>query len=149
MRSALHLARGYYLTRYHLARLGWHRGFFGRVVAAGSHEASVRMLLDGRAEASAIDSTVLELLGDRDPALPSRLRTIEVLGPSPVPPWVISRIVPRELRAAIRETLLTMHLDPRGRPILERGRLARFAAVTDRHYDALRRMARVAAQAAL
>jgi phosphonate transport system substrate-binding protein len=140
---------GYQVTRYHLARLGWRQGFFGRVVAAGYHEASVRMLLEGRADATAIDSTVLELLGDRDPALPSRLRIVEALGPSPIPPWVISRIVPRALRAAVRETLVTMHLDPRGKAILDRGRLARFATVTDRHYDALRQMARVAAQATL
>jgi phosphonate transport system substrate-binding protein len=140
---------GYNLTRYHLARLGWRSGFFGRVVAAGFHEASVQMLLDGRADASAIDSTVLELLQQRDPSLSSRLRVVEVLGPSPIPPWVVSRTVPRALRAALRASLLTMHRDPRGRAILERGRMSRFAAVTDRHYDALRQMTRASAQAAL
>jgi phosphonate transport system substrate-binding protein len=133
---------GYGAVRFHMTRLGHRRGFFGRIIEAGYHEASVRMLLDGTVDASAIDSTVLDLLQERDPSLRSRLRLIDVIGPSPIPPWVVSLTVPPAMRAALRKTLLGMHTDPEGRAILERGRTARFVAVTDRHYDPIRSMAR-------
>jgi phosphonate transport system substrate-binding protein len=133
---------GHSAVRFHMSRLGHGRGFFGRVVAAGFHEASVRLLLDGTVDASAIDSTVLDLLQERDPSLSSRLRRIDVIGPSPIPPWVVSLSLPPAVRSAIRKALLGMHTDPQGRAILERGRTARFVAVTDRHYDAIRKMER-------
>jgi hypothetical protein len=38
-----------------------------------------------------------------------------------------------------------MHEDPHGQAILARGQIARFAAVTDRTYDAIRHMLEVGA----
>src|SRR5688500_3598611 len=72
---------GYNATRHRLARMGKDRGFFGRVVAAGSHEASLRLLLSGDVEAAALDSTVLDLLRRREPSLEQRLRTVDSFGP--------------------------------------------------------------------
>jgi phosphonate transport system substrate-binding protein len=132
---------GYNATRHRLARMGRTRGFFGMVVEAGSHEAALRLLLAGQIDACAIDSTVLDLLGRREPGLSGRLRRIESLGPSAMPPWVVSRTVPRPLRRALREALLTMSGDRRGRAALAAGMASRFAAVTDRDYDPIRRMA--------
>jgi ABC-type phosphate/phosphonate transport system substrate-binding protein len=48
------------------------------------------------------------------------------------------------LRRALRETLLTMPDDLRGRAVLAAGMAARFASVTDDDYDPIRRMAREA-----
>jgi phosphonate transport system substrate-binding protein len=135
---------GYNVTRDRLARLGQRRGFFGRAVAAGSHETSLELLLDGAVDAAAIDSTVLDLLKRRDPALTWRVRTLETWGPSPMPPWVASRRVPGELRDAIREALLTMHDDEAGRRALGVGLASRFAAVRDADYGPIREAARVA-----
>jgi phosphonate transport system substrate-binding protein len=135
---------GFNATRRRLAHMGKHRGYFRRVIAAGSHEASLRLLLDGKVDATALDSTVLELLQRRDPRLGERLRVIDSLGPSPAPPWVISRTVPLELRAAIRNALLEMSNDTRGRAVLASGLTSRFTAVTDADYDPIRRIAREA-----
>ena len=46
---------GYNATRHRLAQMGRDRSFFGKVVAAGSHEASLRLLLAGDVDATAID----------------------------------------------------------------------------------------------
>jgi phosphonate transport system substrate-binding protein len=135
---------GYNAVRSHLARLGETRGYFGRAVAAGSHEASVGRILSGRSDAAAIDSTVLELLRRRDPGVRRQLRVVERLGPSPMPPFVASRIVPSRLRDAIRRALVGMDRTEEGRAILRRGLASRFAAVRDRDYDVVRRMAREA-----
>jgi ABC-type phosphate/phosphonate transport system substrate-binding protein len=133
---------GYNATRYRLAQMDRDRGFFGRVVAAGSHEASLRLLLAGDVDATALDSTVLDLLRRCDPSLEARLRIVESFGPSPSPPWVVAQTVPSELRAALRDAFLAMSSDPRGRAILTSGMASGFAAVMDADYDPIRRMAR-------
>lgn len=133
---------GYNATRHRFAQMGEHRGFFGRVVAAGSHEASLRLLLAEDVDATALDSTVLELLRRGDPSLEGRVRIIESFGPSPSPPWVVAQTVPSELRAALRGALLGMSNDPGGRAVLTSGMASGFAAVRDADYDPIRRMAR-------
>jgi phosphonate transport system substrate-binding protein len=137
---------GYNITRYHLARLGLTWAFFGRVTATGAHENSLRELLAGRLDASAIDSTVLETEFQRQPALREQVRVIEVLGPSPSPPWVAQTRLPAALRARVRATMLAMHRNPAGQAALAQAGLARFAAVSDEDYDPIREMERVAEQ---
>ena len=140
---------GYNAIRHRLARMGRTRGFFGKVVKAGSHEAAVRLLLAGQIDACAVDSTVLDLLRLEDPGLSGRIRTVETLGPSAMPPWVVSRTVPAGLRRALRQALLAMSGDVRGRAALALGMASRFAAVTDRDYHPIRRMARESEPVAL
>ncbi|MFQ5794211.1 MAG: phosphate/phosphite/phosphonate ABC transporter substrate-binding protein [Candidatus Bipolaricaulia bacterium] len=135
---------GYNLVRYHLATLGETSGYFGKVVESGAHQTSLQMILDRQVDASAIDSTVLELELRRYPEIRSQIRVIETLGPSPIPPWVILKSVPQKLRTALCELLLHMHRDPQGCVILLAGQIDRFVRVEDRDYDAIRHMARKA-----
>jgi phosphonate transport system substrate-binding protein len=107
------------------------------------------MVLDGAVDGAAIDSIVLEWELDRRPRLAGEIRLVGTLGPSPVPPWAISKKVPAELRAAIRAELLAMHESREGQEILARGRIARFAAALDGDYDAIRAMAELAAEVSL
>lgn len=131
---------GYHVTRHYLAQRGERRPFFGRVVASGAHQRSIEMVLTGGVDASAIDSTVLEWETVRDPSLAERLRIIEVLGPSPIPPLVISAALPDDLAAEIRSLLLSLHTSPVGRPLLALGNIDRFTAVADSDYDVIRRL---------
>ena len=137
-----HSHSGFNATRQRLARMGKERGFFGAVVMAGSHESSLQRLLAGEVDATAVDSTVLDLFAQRDPEAAQRLRTIDCFGPSPGPPWVVGRGVPEALRAEIRAALLGMAEDGAGREVLAAGLVARFAAVTDADYDPIRLGAR-------
>ena len=136
---------GYNVARYHLALRGQTWNYFGRVVATGAHQASLRELLAGRLQATAIDSTVLETEFERRPELRAQLRIIDQMGPSPIPPWVVQTRLPAELRQGLRTRLLDMQADPAGRAALALGGLARFAAVTDADYDPIREMERLAA----
>jgi phosphonate transport system substrate-binding protein len=88
---------GYNLTRYHLSAVSPHQTFFSRVIEAGSHERALRLVLRGRVDASAIDSTVLETELANQPDIASRLRVIEALGPGPIPPWVVHKSAPAAL----------------------------------------------------
>jgi len=132
---------GYNLIRCHLARLGERSGYFGRVVEAGAHQMSLQMVLSGAVDASAIDSIVLELELKLRPDLAPLLRVVETLGPSTIPPAVVSTRVPPPIRRRLREALLRMHEDEAGYHILEAGMVARFVEIDDTAYDSIRAMA--------
>jgi len=136
---------GYNITRYQLALFGEIKGYFGRVVAAGSHQNALALILKRKIDASAIDSTVLELEIASDPRIENQLRIIETWGPSPIPPWIVQKSVSEDLRKSIQEVLLQMHLDDAGRAILGKGFIKRFGLVEDADYDPIREMARLAA----
>ena len=136
---------GYGVVRYALALSGKTFDFFGEVVESGAHQVSLEMILAKEIDASAIDSTVLELEIAHRPEIAEHIRIIDTFGPSPIPPWVVTRRVPVEMRGALRVTMLGMQADPQGKAILQSIGMARFEAVTDRDYDPIREMARIAA----
>ncbi len=135
---------GYVMPRHHLLTLGETAGFFGAAVASGSHQRSIRLVLDGEVDASGIDSTVLELELTQRPDLAPALRVVESIGPCPVPPVVVSTRLPGALKERLRALFLAMHEDPEGRVILADGLIARFVAVGDADYDPIRAMLRQA-----
>jgi phosphonate transport system substrate-binding protein len=131
---------GYNVVRCHLARLGETSGYFGHALEAGAHETSLRLLLAGEIDASAIDTSVLEAEQQRQPEIAERIRVIATFGPSPIPPWIIHRHVPEALRAAVRAVMLDMHHTPYGQRLLAAERMARFVPIDDHFYDAIRQM---------
>ncbi|MCB9104138.1 MAG: PhnD/SsuA/transferrin family substrate-binding protein [Anaerolineales bacterium] len=140
---------GYNITRYHLANLGFTSGYFSQAIPSGAHQTSLNMVLDKKVDASAIDSTVLETEVILHPEISRDLRIVERLGPSPMPPWVISKAVHEDIRDAIKETILSMHLIPIGQAILAGGQIKRIAQVYDQDYDLIRQMTQVAASVTL
>lgn len=136
---------GHNLVRYHLAARGIRDRYFGRVVESGSHQDSLQMLLSRTIDATAIDSTVLEMAFAREPWMIEKVRTVTVLGPSPAPPWVVHCSVPYETQEALRREFLSVHLRQEGQRILEPAGISRFASVSDKSYDPIRQMDRIAA----
>lgn len=134
---------GYWVTRYELARRGMAAPHFGRVIEAGAHLTAIALVRGGAVDASAIDSTVLDLALESEPGLSDELRVIETWGPSPMPPLVASDRVPAARRRALAAAIATMHHHPAGRDALAVGLVSRFAHVTDADYDPIRRMARL------
>jgi len=132
---------GYNLTRCHLARLGETDGYFGRVVEAGAHQRSIRMVVEGAVDASSIDSTVLELELALHPELAPLLRVVETFGPSAIPPAVASTTLDPDLRRLLRQALLHMHEDAEGRALLASAGIDRLAPISDSAYDDVRQMA--------
>jgi phosphonate transport system substrate-binding protein len=138
---------GYGVTRYRLVQMGETNGYFGKVVEAGWHERSIRMVAAGEVDASAVDSHVLALTLRDHPELAGRLRIIDTFGPSTIQPVVAVRRLPQRLREELRAVLVDMANDPAAREQLARGLVERFVPVTDASYDDIRAM-RAAAEAA-
>jgi phosphonate transport system substrate-binding protein len=122
-------------------------GYFGRVTEAGFHERAIHMVHAGEVDAAAIDSHVLALLLRDKPALASRLRVIDTLGPSPIQPLVAGNHLPNSLKLEVKQALLEMSDDPAVESELARALVDRFEPVSDATYDEIRHM-RAMAEAA-
>jgi phosphonate transport system substrate-binding protein len=131
---------GYGVVRYHLARLGETHGYFGRVIEAGWHERSIRLVAAGTVDASAIDSQVLDVALREHPHLARRLRVIDTLGPSTIQPVVAARRLPVSLKAELRSLLLEMHRSRASRAPFAHGCVKQFVAVHDSDYNDIRAM---------
>jgi len=132
---------GYEVVRERLSKMNETLSFFEQVVESGAHHISLDMILAGRIDGSAIDSTVLESLLEQRPEIARRLSAIETLGPSPMPPWICHGKLPAGIRDKVKSILLAMHLDQRGRRLLDSARVSHFAPVEDRFYDPIRQCA--------
>jgi len=128
------------LVCYSLLERGKSPDYFGKTVKSGSHLRSLEMVLEREADAAAIDSHLLDVLRSRDVELAARLRVIDMLGPSPIPPVVVSKRVDDQLKCKIREVLVTMHLDDCGESGLRDGLIERFVVVKDEDYGDIRGM---------
>jgi phosphonate transport system substrate-binding protein len=134
---------GYVTVLHHLATLGEEGSYFGRTVEAGHHQEAIRMVADGRIDAAAIDSQVLDIELRDHPHLAGAVHRIGVIGPSTIQPVVVSRSrLTAAERRAITDALLGVADDPEAREPLRRALVQRFAAVDDGSYDDIRRMFR-------
>ena len=109
--------------------------FFGRTIRSGSHPASLRLVAGGEADAASIDSNVLRILLEKNPALREEVRVLESWGPYPIQPVVVRAGLDQALKGALRESLLNTDADPLTRMELEAFGLERFVAVGEEDYD--------------
>jgi len=132
---------GYYTMCRLLSDMGEDTTYFGQLLEAGSHLKALQMVLDSRAEVTAIDSTILDFELARQPELGDQVRVIQCLGPFPVPPWVVSKRLPMAQRLKLRNLVLQMAESGEGKAILEMAGLTGFVQVEDATYDSIRRVA--------
>lgn len=131
---------GYNLVCSSLLEQGKTLSYFGTMVETGSHQRSLQLVLDKQADATAIDSHVLDVLLLQNKDLALHLRVVATLGPSSIPPVVVARSLDSHLKCRMQEALITMHSDPAAADGLHTGRIDHFVAVTDADYDGIRRV---------
>jgi phosphonate transport system substrate-binding protein len=131
---------GYNVVRYSLLMRGTDLSYFGEVRETGFHQRSLQAVLDGEADATAIDSHVLSVCMARQPKLRESLRIIDTFGPSSMPPLVVVKHLPGSLKQQLQAAVCTMHQSERGAAELRAGHIARFVPVTDADYDDIRAM---------
>jgi len=131
---------GYNIVSYSLLMRGKTFDSFGSMLKTGSHLASVQAVLHGKADATAIDSHVLDTWFYQKPELAQQLRVIDMLGPSTIPPIVASTRVDVHTRRCIQEILCSMHEDVYGAKGLHTGLIDRLVPIADADYDDIRSM---------
>jgi phosphonate transport system substrate-binding protein len=129
---------GFAVVQEHLQRRKTDWQFFGRVTQTGSHLQSLAAILAGEIDAAAIDSQVWDVYRQRHRGLSKQLRSLTMLGPSTAPPIVVHRDIPAVWFTRLQAALLTLHNDPTLTPLLARGGIRRFVAVTDADYATMR-----------
>jgi phosphonate transport system substrate-binding protein len=139
---------GYNMPRAYLVKLRLTTGHFGKVLRSGSHEESIRMVAAGAADASFVDSLVLDYDRAHHLGHAAEVRVIDSLGPVATVPFVVSSAAPASARELLNSRILTMHEDAEGRKILDKALVERFTAVADSDYDGIRAMKKSAEDAA-
>jgi phosphonate transport system substrate-binding protein len=132
---------GYVTVLNHLATLGEDRSYFAELVEAGFHREAIRMVADGRVDAAAIDTQVLDIELRDHPELAAALRRVDSIGPSTIQPVVASRARLTDAeRRTITAVLLEVADDPAARSLLDAALVDRFVAVESASYDDIRAM---------
>jgi phosphonate transport system substrate-binding protein len=132
---------GYMTVLHQLATLDEERSYFSRMVEAGFHQDAIRMVADGRVDAAAIDSQVLDIELRDHPSLAALVRRIGTIGPSTIQPVVASRTRLTVLeRRVIRDALVDVGDDPSARDFLDGALVERFVALGSSDYDDIRGM---------
>jgi phosphonate transport system substrate-binding protein len=124
---------GYNLLRYRLIEDGDPQHFFSKVIQSGSHQLSIRWVAEGLADCAAIDSVVLGEELRNSESLP--LRVVEVLGPSPMPPLVVSQRLDASLIQQLQSALLQP--DAELQAAMRQVEVERFATVRLEDYKVL------------
>ncbi|GAB1542496.1 hypothetical protein NUACC21_51700 [Scytonema sp. NUACC21] len=126
---------GYNLLCDRLIRCGYAKNFFSQAIQSGSHQRSIEWVVNGRCDCAAIDSVVLEQELREFPELSHRLRVVEVLGPSPMPPLVVAQHLGESPIQQLQLALL--HPDAELQAAMERVGVQRFAVLALEEYREL------------
>jgi phosphonate transport system substrate-binding protein len=126
---------GYYGLLDKLAESGEDQTFFGSVTCSGSHLNSIEAILQGQADAAAIDSNVLRIRFRETPVLRSTLRVIDSWGPYPIQPIVVNSSLHPHLKEQLRAAFFATNENERTRRVLQRFGLSHFVAVNRETYN--------------
>ena len=116
--------------------------FFSRHTFSGSHDRSVLAVVNGEADAAAVDSIVYDHLVRTNPAVKERTRIIQKSPPFGMPPLVAAPGLDVALVQKIRVALLRADTDPQGREALQKLGFDRFVTPRREIYDSVREMSR-------
>ena len=111
-----------------------YKRYFRETYYTGTHEDAIYDVLTGKADAGAAKNTVFFRLAREDPRLLSKL---VVLARSPRVPengLALKKGLGDGLESKIKEALLTMHNDPKGKEVLKQFDAMRFIETTEEDY---------------
>jgi phosphonate transport system substrate-binding protein len=126
---------GYNLLRQRLIRRNDSSQFFSKAIQSGSHQRSIRLVIEGLADCAAIDSTVLEQELRDFPELSHHLRVIDSIGPCPMPPVVVAQRLGAAFINELQSALL--HPDAELNTTMKRSHIQHYATVESEEYAGL------------
>jgi phosphonate transport system substrate-binding protein len=115
--------------------------FFGDTIYTYSHDNAIRAVAQGLVDGATVDSLVYDFLVASEPELGRQLRVIERSQRFGIPPVVVHPDLDPSLKALLRQALLEMSEDPKGREALALLRADRFVPPDPAAYEGIRQMA--------
>ncbi len=108
-----------------------------RAIFAGSHDASVLALLNGKVDAAAVADRLLDAVVGRGLAKREDLVVVWQSEPIPGAPAVMRRDLPEDLKLRLRTAFAAMHDVPWSKGTV----IKSWVPITDQHFEAVRGMA--------
>jgi len=115
--------------------------FFKETIYTKSHDASINAVANKALDGAAVDSLIYDYAARKNPAVAKETRILEKSPPYGIPPIVVTKSTPPELRDKVRNILLHMHEDPKGKATLDAIMVDKFIIPKDSDYDSVREMA--------
>ena len=118
-----------------------YKQYFRETYFTGTHEDAIYDVLNRKADVGAAKNTVFDRLAKTDERLSRELVILEKSPDVPENGLALRKDLDDELKRNIREILLTMHRDPKGKEVLRRFGAIRFIPTDDRDYEPVFRYA--------
>lgn len=132
---------GYLVPKYMLAQFGeTPRSFFSDTFFSGSHDASIKAVVNGLACGAAVDSLVWEFMHVSDPELVEKTKIIEKSPSYGMPPIVVHPKLNAKLKKQLRDVFLNLHKDKEAAALMARVKIDRFETTEDEKYNSIREM---------
>lgn len=112
--------------------------FFKEYVYSYAHDTSIRAVAESIVDAGAVDSLIWNYMERNGSPFTKLTRIIKVSPAYGIPPVVVSPTLKKDLKDALKQTLLDMHLERKGKEILENMGIDRFVEIDDSDYDSIR-----------
>ncbi len=134
---------GWLYAAYRLSKMHYTpQTFFKKYTYSYSHNKSIEMVAKRQVDGASVDSLVYDYMLKKHSPYVALTRIIEKSPPFGTPPVVVIRNMDQGIKKKIKDTLLDMHKDPKGRAILGAMMIDRFSTANDRDYDSIRMMER-------
>lgn len=109
--------------------------FFDRIIFTYSHDNSILAVAKGLVDGAAVDGHKWEFYQSKNPYFTSKTRVIKKSDFYGAPPLVVSAYLPPDLKKAIQNAILTMHLTDDGKTILKNLMIDRFDPLRPEWYE--------------
>ncbi len=126
---------------YKLAKNGQNpEDFFKKYVYSYSHNKSVELVAKKVVDGAAVENLIYNYLQQQNSPYTRQTRIIEKSPDFGIPPMVTTPKVPTFLKEKMKEILVNMHNDQKGRKILSSMLIEKFVEASDSNYDSVRIM---------
>jgi phosphonate transport system substrate-binding protein len=114
--------------------------FFSNIIYSQTHDKSIEYVAKKIADGASVDSLIYDYAVKKNPEYAQLTRIVEKSPPYGIPPVVVNKDTPPQLKAALRDAFLNMHKDPRGKKILDGMMIDKFIIPKDADYNSVREM---------
>jgi phosphonate transport system substrate-binding protein len=130
---------GKLVPTYLLAKMGeTPDSFFNTYMFTYAHDKAIRAVAMKLVDGAAVDSLIWEYTKVTSPEITSKTKVILKSQPYGIPPFVVRPGLTPGIKARLKEILLGIHEDKRGREILEGMLIERFVEADNSLYDSVR-----------
>lgn len=111
------------------------KSYFGKPIYSGSHDMTIELVAGKIVDAGFIDGHIWDYHHNVDPASVSKTRVIYRSQHFTMPPVVVNRTMPEDVKRKMTTILLTMHETAAGQDILKKLRISKFVDIREKDYQ--------------